>query len=276
MIDFHDQVVLVTGAGRGLGEAYARLIASLGGAVAVHDAGVDRDGTGANPGPAQAVGVAILESGGLASVHVQDLASRSGCESLITEVLERHGRIDALIHNAGIVRYHRIGETSEDEWRRISAVNIDAAWWLCRAVWPGMTEQQYGRIVFTTSGYGLRVIPGADVAAYAVSKAAQFGLMNALAADGQPDGVLVNAVSPIAATRIFRRPTEDGELTPAAVAPGVAMLASRDCPVTGAVLTAAGGRWGMLALAATDETDLGAHATPEELLDWVRVAEGHI
>jgi NAD(P)-dependent dehydrogenase (short-subunit alcohol dehydrogenase family) len=141
---------------------------------------------------------------------------------------------------------------------------------LCRAVWPSMVERRYGRVVLTSSGYGLRVIPGADVAAYAVSKGAQFGLMNALAGDGQAHGILVNAVSPIAATRIFRRPTEDGELTPASVAPGVAMLASRDCPVTGTVLTAAGGRWGVLSWAPTSDAELGAHATPEELLDWVR------
>lgn len=189
-------------------------------------------------------------------------------------MLSRYGRIDAFIHSAGIVRYQRIAETTEEQWRRISAINIDAAWWLCQAVWPTMLGRRYGRIVLTTSGYGLRVIAGADVAAYAVSKAAQFGLMNALAGDGQAHGILVNAVAPVAATRIFRRPVSTDELTPDSVAPGVAMLASTDCPVTGTVLSAAGGRWAIQSWAPAEELDLGPDATPDDLLGWVRRANG--
>jgi NAD(P)-dependent dehydrogenase (short-subunit alcohol dehydrogenase family) len=151
-------------------------------------------------------------------------------------------------------------------------VNVEAAWWLCRAVWPTMIEQGYGRLVLTVSGYGLTVVPGADVAAYSVSKGAQFGLMNALAGEGMGTGILVNAVSPIAATRIFRRQTAAGELTPESVAPGVAMLASRDCPVTGTVLTAAGGVWSVAAWQSAEEVDLGSEATPDDLLAWLRAA----
>jgi NAD(P)-dependent dehydrogenase (short-subunit alcohol dehydrogenase family) len=272
MIDFRGQVVLVTGAGRGLGAAYARLIASRGAVVAVHDAGVGRDGTGADPGPARGVRDEVVSHGGTASAHVQDLATRGGCEDLVTEVIDLHGRMDAMVHNAGIVRYLRIAETSEAEWRRTMAVNVEAAWWLCRAVWPTMVEQGYGRLVLTVSGYGLKVVPGADVAAYSISKAAQFGLMNALAGDGQDKGILVNAVSPIAATRIFRRQTAPGELTPESVAPGVAVLASRDCPVTGTVLTAAGGQWGIARWQPAEEIDLGSDATPDDLLTWLRAA----
>ena len=272
MIDFAGQVVLVTGAGRGLGAAYATLIAARGGIVAVHDGGVSPDGTGHDPGPAHAVRDRIIAAGGRASAHVQDLAVRAECMELVGEVLSQYERIDAFIHSAGIVRYRRITETTEEEWRRISAINIDAAWWLCQAVWTPMLARRYGRIVLTTSGYGLRVVAGADVAAYAVSKAAQFGLMNALAGDGQPHGILVNAVAPIAATRIFRRPTRPDELTPDSVAPGVAMLASKDCPVTGTVLTAAGGRWAIQRWALTEERDLGPDAAPDDLLDWVREA----
>lgn len=270
MIDFGGQVVLITGAGRGLGEAYATLVAARGGIVAVHDGGVSPDGTGHDPRPAHAVRNRIIAAGGTASAHVQDLAVRAGCTELVADVLGQYERIDAFIHSAGIVRYQRIAQTTEQEWHRICAINIDAAWWLCQAVWPTMLGRQYGRIVLTTSGYGLRVIAGADVAAYAVSKAAQFGLMNALAGEGQPHGILVNAVSPVAATRIFRRPARPGELTPDSVAPGVAMLASMDCPVTGTVLTAAGGRWAVRRWASTEERDLGPDATPDDLLGWVR------
>ncbi len=110
-IDFGGQVVLVTGAGRGLGAAYALLLGSHDAVVAVHDAGVGRDGTGADPGLARGVRDAVVSGGGMASAHVQDLATRSGCEDLVAEVLDTHGRIDALVHNAGIVRYLRIAET---------------------------------------------------------------------------------------------------------------------------------------------------------------------
>lgn len=259
---------MVTGAGRGLGEAYARLLAARGAYVAVHDAGVDRDGSGGDPALARTVRDAIVQAGGRASAHVQNLATRPGCEDLIAEVLAEHGRIDALIHNAGIVRYHGIGDAAIDEYATTMAINADAAWWLCRAVWPLMKAQAYGRIVLTTSDYALRTLDGADVAAYSVSKGAQFGLMNALAGQGRASGILVNAICPVAATRIFRRAVKPHELTPAAVAPGVVMLASRDCPVTGHVLKAAGGTWSIQQITITRHTDLGPDATPEDVLTW--------
>jgi NAD(P)-dependent dehydrogenase (short-subunit alcohol dehydrogenase family) len=154
VIDLVGQVIVVTGAGRGLGEAYAQLLAARGAHVAVHDAGVDRDGSGQDPALAQAVAGGITGSGGQASVHGQNLATRRGCEELIAEVLAEHGRIDALVHNAGIVRYNGIHETPVEEYELNMAINADAAWWLCRAVWPLMREQHYGRIVLTTSDFG--------------------------------------------------------------------------------------------------------------------------
>lgn len=268
MISFEDQVVVVTGAGRGLGAEYARSIASRGGTVIVHDAGVERDGSGGDPTVAFAVAEEIAASG-RAQPETQDLSTRQGCEQLISSVLERHGRIDALVHSAGIVRYHGIVDTPEDEWDRMLAVNVAAPWWLCRATWPHMAARRYGRIVLTVSGFALRAVPGADVTAYSTGKGAQFGLMNALAAEGQDAGVRVNAVSPIAATRIFRRQTEPGELTPAAVAPGVAVLASTDCPCTGQVLVAAGGEWALHSMARTRKVDLGSNAAPEAVLALV-------
>ncbi|PZG02377.1 SDR family oxidoreductase [Micromonospora deserti] len=259
---------MVTGAGRGLGESYARLLAARGAHVAVHDAGVDRDGSGNDPAPARAVAGAITEAGGVASVHVQNLATRRGCEDLIAEVLAEHGRIDALAHNAAIVRYHGISEAPVDEYDMTMAINADAAWWLCREVWPLMRAQRYGRIVLTTSDYGLRTIDGADVAAYSVSKASQFGLMNALAGEGRSQGILVNAICPVAATRIFRRAVQPQELTAASVAPGVAMLVSRECPFTGHVLRAAGGDWRIYQVTALRQADLGSDASPEDVLAW--------
>jgi NAD(P)-dependent dehydrogenase (short-subunit alcohol dehydrogenase family) len=268
MVDVEGQVVVVTGAGRGLGEAYARLLGGRGAHVAVHDAGVERDGSGADPTLARTVRDAIVDAGGRASAHVQNLATRSGCAELIDDVLAEYGRVDALIHNAGIVRYHGIGDAPAEEYDRTMAINAHSAWWLCRAVWPSMRAQAYGRIVLTTSDYGLRTIDGADVAAYSVSKGAQFGLMNALAGEGRAHGILVNAICPVAATRIFRRAVQPQELTPASVAAGVAVLASSDCPFTGHVLKAAGGVWSIHRVTTSGQADLGADASPEDVLAW--------
>jgi NAD(P)-dependent dehydrogenase (short-subunit alcohol dehydrogenase family) len=269
VISFEGQVVVVTGAGRGLGAAYARSIAARGGAVVVHDAGIERDGTGGDSTVASVVAQEITAGGGRAEAEVQDLSTRQGCEQLISSVVARHGRIDALVHSAGIVRYHGIVDTSEDDWNRMLAVNVAAPWWLCRAVWPHMEARGYGRIVLTVSGFALRAVPGADVTAYSTGKGAQLGLMNALAAEGETAGIRVNAVSPIAATRIFRRQTEPGELTPEAVAPGVAVLASTACPCTGRVLVAAGGEWALDSMTRTREVDLGSSAQPEAVLDLI-------
>ena len=268
LIDLTGQVVLVTGAGRGLGAAYARLLAEHGATLAVHDAGVEPDGSGRDPRPAQEVAQALRDRGATATVHVQDLAERAGCESLIAAVLAEHDQVDAVVHNAGIVRYHRIAETPVEEYERIMAINADAAWWLCRAVWPHMVARRYGRIVLTTSGYALRAVPGADVAAYSVSKGAQSGLVNALAGEGVEHGILVNAISPVAATRIFRASVGPGELTPEAVAPGVVALVSGACPLSGTVIAAADGKWSVLQLSPRGEVQLGQHATPEDVLAW--------
>jgi NAD(P)-dependent dehydrogenase (short-subunit alcohol dehydrogenase family) len=266
VITFADQVVLVTGAGRGLGASYARLLAARGATVVVHDAGVERDGSGEDPGVAAAVAGSIAAGGGRAEAQTQNLADRTGCADLVSSVLERHGRIDALVHSAGIVCYHGIAETTSRDWQRMLDVNVSAAWWLCQAVWPGMVARRYGRIVLTTSGFALRAIPGADVTGYSVGKAAQFGLMNALAAEGEPHGILVNALAPVAATRIFRREVGGDEMSPEAVAPAAAALASRDCSWNGQVLVAQDGEFAFDSMVRTPVRELGRAAQPEDVL----------
>jgi NAD(P)-dependent dehydrogenase (short-subunit alcohol dehydrogenase family) len=266
VITFADQVVLVTGAGRGLGASYARMLAARGATVIVHDAGVERDGSGEDPGVAAAVAESIVAGGDRAEAETQNLADRTACRDLVSSVRERHGRIDALVHSAGIVRYHGIAETTSRDWQRMLDVNVSAAWWLCQAVWPGMVARRYGRIVLTTSGFALRAIPRADVTGYSVGKAAQFGLMNALAAEGEPHGILVNALAPVAATRIFRREVGADEMSPDAVAPAAAALASRECPWTGRVLVAQDGEFAFDSMVRTPVRDLGRTAQPEDIL----------
>ncbi|MGB0384218.1 MAG: SDR family NAD(P)-dependent oxidoreductase [Ardenticatenaceae bacterium] len=266
-IRFDNQVVLITGAGGGLGAAYARLMASRGAMVVVHDAGVDRAGKGGDASVAQRVVEMIKDEGGQAVAAIQNLSTRDACEALIKQTVEEYGRLDALIHSAGLVAYKGIEETTVEEWTTLRQINIDAPFWLCSAAWPIMRRQKYGRIVLTVSGYGLKMFEGSDVTAYGVGKAAQFGLMNSLAGEGAAHHIFVNAISPVAATRIFRAPVKPGELTPEAVAPGVAFLASNGCQLNGYVLHAAGGRFALARLQTLLETQLADPSTPEAVMD---------
>jgi NAD(P)-dependent dehydrogenase (short-subunit alcohol dehydrogenase family) len=274
VIDFAGQVALVTGAGRGLGRAYARLLGERGATVVVHDAGVGVDGSGEDRSVADAVVAEIQNVGGTAEAAYEDLGDRAGCRALVDGVLARFGKVDALVHSAGFVIRAPIEELDEELWRRSQSVNVDAAFWLLQAVLPGMLDHRYGRIVLTTSGYGLGPADDvADLVAYCGAKAAQFGLMNGLAW-AAADGVLVNAVAPVAATRIYSRRVEPGELTPEQAAPGVVFLASPACSVLGVVLRAEGGRFAAAGYDRGGGVDFGREpATPEAIAErWPEIA----
>lgn len=264
-VDLDGQVVLVTGAGRGLGRAYALLVAERGARVVVHDAGVDRDGRGGDPAVVERVVDEIAARGGDAVGSRENLAGREGCEALVAGAVERFGRLDALVCNAGVVEFAPIAETAPDAWERMMQVNIAAPFWLCRAAWPTLRRQAYGRIVLTVSGVALSVDRATDdLAAYSMGKAAQFGLMNALAAEGAAHGILVNAVSPVATTRMSRDPVSADALAPAHVAPLAAFFASRSCRVSGVVVRAAGGRFSSGAYVYGPEVDLGSEPVSPE------------
>jgi len=274
VIDFAGHVTLVTGAGRGLGRAYARLLAERGATVIVHDAGVGVDGSGEDPSVADAVVAEIRDRGGTAEAAYEDLGERAGCRALVERVLTGFGKLDALVHSAGLVIRAPIEQIDEARWRRSQSVNVDAAFWLLQAVVPGMRERRYGRIVLTTSGYGLGPADDVvDLVAYCSTKAAQYGLMNGLAW-AAAEGVLVNAVAPIAATRIYSRPVEPEELTPEQAAPGVVFLASPVCGVSGIVLRAEGGRFAVAGYDRGGGVDFGREpATPEAIAErWAEIA----
>ena len=255
-IRFDGQVAIVTGAGRGLGAAYARLIARLGGAVVVHDAGVAQDGSGFDRSVADSVASEIVAAGGIAAACHDNLDQAAACRHVIDFALDRFGRIDALVHNAGLVVFSSLEETDAALWDRMVAIGVNAPFHLARAAAPHMVKQGYGRIVLTTSGRALRAedcVPG--LTAYATTKMAQVGLMVGLAAELRDAGVCSNAISPVAATRVLRRSAP--ELLPELVAPGVAFLASAACTVSGRVLTAAGGRFSAVAWNESHEVNFG-------------------
>src|SRR5262249_15625840 len=154
---FDGQVALVTGAGRGLGAAYARLLAARGAAVVVHDAGVALDGSGSDPAVADGVVRQITEDGGTAAASPENLVDAAPCRRIVEFALERFGRLDVLIHNAGIVVFAAVEETGAELWNRMVNLSVHAPFHLAQAALPHMRRRNYGRIVLTTSGRATRL-----------------------------------------------------------------------------------------------------------------------
>lgn len=244
MVDFKGRVVLITGAGRGLGFAYARCMGQLGAMVLIQDIGANSDGEGVDPHIAE-LAAETLRLEGL-NVHAipGELASRESCHNLCRDALQVAGRLDALIHNAGWVAYEKIESIEESSFDHMMAIAAKAPLWLAQAAWPAMKAAGYGRIIMTTSCralYPQYVHNG--LASYAAAKMAVIGLTNVLASEGKKDGIIVNAISPVAQTRMWGIEGEPAELHPSQVAPGVAYLASAQCTDGGWILRAANGQF---------------------------------
>lgn len=276
-IRFDNQVAIITGSGRGLGAAYARLIAECGASVVLHDAGVALDGTGFDPTVADAVVHEITNAGGTAVPCYENIESREGCRRLIEIALTQFGRLDILINNAGWITFTPLEDMTPELLERIINIQIAAPFWLSQAAFPVMQRQHYGRLIFTTSGRAMFMEDAlSELTGYAIGKMAQLGLMNALAVAGEPNGIRVNAISPVAATRMFRNPTAPRELRPEQVAPGVAFLASSQCDFSGVILRAGNGHFSIAQWHRSTGIDFGETvATSEAIADqWSSITGG--
>ncbi len=276
MIRFDGEVALITGSGRGLGEAYARLLAERGASVIVHDAGVNLQGQGFDASVAEGVVKKITSAGGSAVACTENLETRAGCKRVVECALEQFGRLDILISNAGWIDRTPLEQITPESLSRILDIHVAAPLWLAQAVLPMMKQQRYGRIVLTSSGIGLW--PEGDrpeLSGYAMGKAAQLGLMNALTANVSGEDIRVNIISPVAATRVYTGQVMPGELRPEQVAPGVAFLASRACEVSGIILRASNGRFSTMRWQIGTEVDFGTDvATPEDFAgQWKKLME---
>lgn len=243
-ISFKGQVGLITGAAGGLGLAYARLLASMGAHVVLHDVGAATDGSGHDPAAVAAAVEWLAASGLQAQGEYQPIDTRYGCHALVDRIVREHGRLDFVIHNAGWVEYQSIEALEEQRLDHMLAIAAKAPLWLAQAAWPVMRAAGGGRIVITTSDralYPQYVQQG--LASYAMGKSAALGLVNVLAAEGAAHDIVVNAMSPVAKTRMWGISGEPDELHPQAVAAGVAYLASRQCIEGGWILRASNGQF---------------------------------
>jgi NAD(P)-dependent dehydrogenase (short-subunit alcohol dehydrogenase family) len=245
---FDDRVAVVTGAGRGLGRAYALLLASRGAKVVVNDTGGALTGDGADAGPAQAVAAEVRAAGGDAVACADSVATAAGGQAIVQAALDHYGRVDIVIHNAGTVRRGSLKEMSYQDFDAVLDVHLRGAFHVVRPAFPLMCDAGYGRVVLTSSIGGLYGNHG--VANYAAAKAGLVGLANVVALEGAADGVLCNVIVPSAVTRmaegldISAYPPMGTEL----VAPVVGLLAHESCPVNGEMLVAIAGRVARMAV----------------------------
>lgn len=244
MITFHRQVVLITGGARGLGLAYARCIGQLGATVLIQDIGADSQGNGEDNNVAERAAETLrIESLDIQAIS-GSLNSRTSCHQLVEQIIQKYGRLDAVIHNAGWVDYQPIEELDEKTFDHMLSIATKAPIWLAQAAWPQMKSAGYGRIVLTTSCRALYTqYAQHGLISYAAAKMAIVGVMNILNHEGNKHGIIVNAVSPVAKTRMWGENGEPDELHPADVAPGVAFLASDHCSSGGWILRAANGQF---------------------------------
>jgi NAD(P)-dependent dehydrogenase (short-subunit alcohol dehydrogenase family) len=255
---FDGRVAIITGAGRGLGRAYAHLLAARGAAVVVNDLGGSMAGDGTDEGPASEVAAEIEATGGTAVADTLDISTPDGGQALIDHAVERFGRVDVVVNNAGIMRWAGFPKADAATLEAHLAVHVGGSFHTTRAAWPHLVEQGYGRIVMTTST-GVFGLP-ANLA-YATAKGGVIGMARSLATAGAGHGIKVNCIAPAANTRMG-----DGgpaEMTPELVAPMVAYLAHEDCPVTGEIYAAGAGRFQRIFLAATEGYVQQGDATPE-------------
>jgi NAD(P)-dependent dehydrogenase (short-subunit alcohol dehydrogenase family) len=241
-VRFDGKVAVVTGAGGGLGKAYALLLADRGAKVVVNDLGGTFDGSGADATPAQLVVDEITKAGGEAIANYDSVAEWDSANNIIKTALEHFGRIDILINNAGILRDKSILKMEMDDYRKIMAVHLDGTFFCTKAAFAVMKEQTYGRIVSTASAAGLYGNFGQTN--YGAAKMGIAGLMNCVAQEGARYDIKANTIVPTAGTRLtFTVMPEDviGKVKPEYVAPIVVWLCSDQCKVSGKMFSAGGG-----------------------------------
>ena len=269
MSEFEGKVAVVTGAGGGLGRCHAIEFAKRGAKVVVNDLGGSVDGSGQGD-MADVVVAEIEDLGGTAVANKASVSDREGAKSIVQTAIDAFGRIDILVNNAGILRDKTFKNMTLDEWDIVMNVHLNGTAYVTHAAWPLMYAQNYGRIVFTSSGSG--IFGNFGQANYGAAKMGMVGLMNVLALEGANHNVRVNTLGPGAATRMTNtvpgRSEDLGEPDPLRhpklVSPAVLFMCSEDAP-NGVVIHASSGSFSMSQIVVNEPIELGPEAVYEDL-----------
>lgn len=275
-IKFDGRVAIVTGSGAGIGRTYALELGRRGAMVVVNDLGANLDGSGTSSSAADAVVDEIKKAGGKAVANYDSVATAAGGENMVKTAVDSFGKIDIVINNAGIVRDKSFVKMVEEEWDAVLSVHLKGTYNVTKAAWPLMREQNYGRIVFTSSGVGLYGNFGQ--ANYAAAKMGMIGLMNTLRIEGAKNNILINAIAPNAASRMTKNimpPPLFEKLKPDFIAPLVAYLCSDQCKDSGMIFNCMGGWYSRTAIMCTNGVLLGdgtRDISAEEIMDnWENI-----
>ena len=275
-IRFDDKVVIVTGAGGGLGKQHALEFARRGAKVVVNDLGGAVDGSGGASDAANTVVEEIKAEGGEAIANGSSVADKEGVSKMVSESMEKWGRIDVLVNNAGILRDKSFHKITTEEFDQVMDVHFQGSFYASHAVYPIMREQNFGRIIFTTSSGGL--CGNFGQANYGAAKMGMIGLMNCLKIEGQKYNVFSSAVAPVALSRMTDSLFPEGigeRFMPEYVTPAVIYLASEESE-NGAIIGAGAGVFTRFRILETMGLALGTgdNMTPENIAaGWDSVSD---
>ncbi|HVV64249.1 MAG TPA: SDR family NAD(P)-dependent oxidoreductase [Rhizomicrobium sp.] len=273
-IRFDGKVVIVTGAGGGLGRAHALEFARRGAKVVINDLGGAVDGTGGNSAAAEAVVKEITGAGGTAIANGASVTDDAGVAHLVKQVMDAFGRIDVLIANAGILRDKSFSKMELKDFDAVMQVHVMGTVKPAKAMWEIMKTQQYGRIVVTTSSTGLYGNFGQTN--YGTAKLGLVGFMNTLKLEGAKDNIKVNAICPVAGTRMTENlmpPQMLEMLKPEYVTPAVVYLASDEAP-TGFIVSAGAGVFSSAQIVESTGVNLGHGANADTVAaNWAKITD---
>jgi NAD(P)-dependent dehydrogenase (short-subunit alcohol dehydrogenase family) len=265
-VNFEDRVAIVTGAGGGLGKQHALELGKRGAKVVVNDLGGGVDGIGGSLSAAEAVAQEIVENGGEAIASGASVTEIDSVQSMIDQTMTKWNRIDILVNNAGILRDKTFTKLEISDWHAVLDVHLNGSMNCTKLIWPIMVEQNYGRIVMTTSTSGL--FGNFGQSNYGAAKLGLVGFMNTLRFEGAKYNVHTNSIAPIAATRMtIDLPGFEGSeerLAPELVTPAVVFLCSDGAP-NGRIIQAAGGRYYSADVRENTGVDLGLNASSEDI-----------